>query len=161
MTVERDLHANVVAVGGTFDLLHKGHRQLLETAFRVGNKVVIGLSDDNFVKKLHKPHRIERFEERKHELRLFLEKMGFLPRAEILALSDRYGPTITNGDIEALVVSRRSEAITGKINELRKSNGLTPLEIISIDMVLAQDKHPISTTRIRRGRIDREGTVLR
>jgi cytidyltransferase-like protein len=157
----RDLHVKVAAVGGTFDLLHKGHRELLETAFKIGDKVVIGLSDASFVKKLHKPHKVENFTERERELRTFLERKGLLGRAEILALSDRYGPTIKNGEIEALIVSKRSEAITSEINALRRSSGLKPLQIVSIDMILAQDKVPISTTRIRRGRIDREGTVLR
>jgi pantetheine-phosphate adenylyltransferase len=161
MVSRRELHVKVAAVGGTFDLLHKGHRELLETAFEIGDKVVVGLSDDNFVKKLHKPHRVENYATRELELREYLEKRGFLSRAEILPLSDRYGPSINNGEIEALVVSKRSEAVTSKINELRRSKGLKPLEIISIDMVLAQDTVPISTTRIRRGRIDREGTVLR
>jgi pantetheine-phosphate adenylyltransferase len=133
----------------------------LETAFKIGDKIMIGLSDDNLVKKLHKPHRVDNYTRRELELSHYLDKKGFLPRAQILALSDRYGPTINNGEIEALVVSKKSEAITGKINELRMSNGLKPLEIVSIDMVLAQDRIPISTTRIRRGRIDREGTVLR
>ncbi len=160
MTGRRDLHVKVAAVGGTFDLLHKGHRELLETAFRIGDRVLVGLTDDIFVKKLHKPHRVESFTAREAELRSYLEKKGFLTRSEIMALSDRYGPTINDGEIEALIVSKRSEAMSNKINELRAEKGLKPLEVVSIDMVLAQDRVPISTTRIRRGRIDREGAVL-
>jgi cytidyltransferase-like protein len=161
MSSRRDLHAKVAAVGGTFDMLHKGHRELLDTAFKIGDRVVVGLSDDRFVKKLHKPHRVDNYQTRELELKEYLGKNGFLSRAEIVPLSDRYGPSINNGEIEVLVVSKRSEAITSEINELRRSKGLKPLDIVSIDMILAQDRIPISTTRIRRGRIDREGAVLR
>ena len=38
-----------VAVGGTFDELHSGHKALINKAFEVGEKVVIGLSSGEFV----------------------------------------------------------------------------------------------------------------
>jgi cytidyltransferase-like protein len=156
----RDLNFKVAAVGGTFDLLHKGHRQLLETAFKVGDRVVIGLTEDSFVKRLHKPHKVEDYAVRESELRKFLNDRSLLSKAEIVPLRDRYGPSVNDGEIEALIVSRRSESYSDQINKIRRSKGLQPLEIVSIDMVLAQDRVPISTTRIRRGRIDREGTLL-
>ena len=40
------------AVGGTFDILHIGHKHLLETTFRISDEVIIGVSSDNFVNKL-------------------------------------------------------------------------------------------------------------
>ena len=60
-----------VAVGGTFDEFHKGHRSLLKKAFEVGNHVLIGLCSDDFVKKLKKPHEIVPYEKRLEELKSF------------------------------------------------------------------------------------------
>ena len=42
------------AVGGTFDILHIGHKHLLQTSFQISDEVVIGVTSDNFVNKLNK-----------------------------------------------------------------------------------------------------------
>ena len=65
-----------VAVGGTFDELHRGHKALLGKAFEVGDKVVIGLSSDEFVSKMGKPHETASYNERRKELEAYLEESG-------------------------------------------------------------------------------------
>ena len=42
----------LITVGGTFDVLHKGHWFLLEEAFNVGERVLIGLTTDEFVERM-------------------------------------------------------------------------------------------------------------
>jgi cytidyltransferase-like protein len=150
-----------VAVGGTFDELHKGHRRLLVKAFEVGEKVLIGLCTDEFVKKMGKPHMTAPYEVRLKELQAFLEKSRVSDKAEIIPLSDPYGNTLTDKCIEALVVSEETEKIAMKINQKRSEAQLPPLEIITISMVPAENYKPISTTRIRKGEIDREGHLLK
>ena len=108
-----------VAVGGTFDELHMGHESLLSTAFEVGEKVVIGLSSDEFVSKMGKPHLTASYAERHRELQAFLEKKGLADRAEIVPLKDPYGLTVSGKGLEALVVSKETESKVGKINEIR------------------------------------------
>ena len=66
-----------VAVGGTFDELHRGHKALLNKAFEVGEKVVIGLSSDEFVSKMGKPHETATYAERRKELADLLRKIWF------------------------------------------------------------------------------------
>jgi cytidyltransferase-like protein len=148
-------------MGGTFDVLHRGHRKLLRQAFDVGRKVLIGLSSDDFVRKLHKPHKVDTYAKRKRELERILSRWELLARAEIVPLDDRFGPTVRSPKVQALVVSRRTIKTGYLINRIRRNRGLMPLTLVSIDLILADDKRPISSTRIRRGRIDREGRVIK
>jgi len=150
----------VVAVGGTFDLVHKGHRKLLDTAFEIGETVMIGVTSDRFAKKLHKPHKVDSYEIREKELKKLLRRKNRLGRSIIVGLEDPYGPTTKDNNIDALVVSQRTKPTAQLINRLRRRKGLRPLHIVPITLVHAQDSRPISTTRIRRGRIDREGRIL-
>jgi len=149
-----------VAVGGTFDEFHKGHRALLRKAFEVGNHVLIGLCSDAFVKKLRKPHEIVPYETRLEDLKSFLRKRGVLERGEIIPLNDPYGVTVSRNSLDAIVVSKETEPRAHEINEKRRSKGLPPLMIIVIDMILAEDYIPISSTRIWIGEIDHEGRLL-
>jgi cytidyltransferase-like protein len=152
---------SLVAVGGTFDVLHRGHRRLLRQAFAVGHKVMIGVTDDELARMLHKPHRVDPYAKRKKDLKRLLSRWGVLSRGQIVPLYDRFGPTIQNSRIQALVVSRRTLKTAYRINAKRRANGLKPIAIDPIDLILAEDKRPISSTRIRRGRIDREGRLMR
>ena len=150
-----------VAVGGTFDELHKGHRSLLVKAFEVGENVLIGLCTDEFVKKMGKPHVTAPYEVRLKELQAFLKKSSISDKAEIIPLNDPYGNTLTDKCIEALVVSEETEKIAIKINQKRSEAQLPQLKIVTISMVPAENYKPISTTRIREGEIDREGHLLK
>jgi len=149
-----------VAVGGTFDEFHKGHRILLEAAFAVGTRVIIGLVTDDFAQKMKKPHEIAPFAVRLEELRAFLRRHNWLDRGEIVPLYDLYGPASTSTSIEAIVVSQETHSGAHRINKKRRINGLPALEVITIDMVLAENQNPISTTGIRRLEMDREGHLL-
>ena len=150
-----------VAVGGTFDEFHRGHKVLLMKAFEIGEHVLIGLCSDEFVEKMGKPHATASYEERMKELKAFLETLGLSGKAEIVPLNDPYGSTLTDTCIEALVVSEETEKTAIKINQKRSEAQLPPLTIVTISMVPAENYEPISTTRIREGEIDREGHILR
>ena len=150
-----------VAVGGTFDELHKGHRSLLVKAFEVGEIVLIGLCTDEFVKKMGKPHVTAPYEARLKELKAFLKKSHLNGKTEIVPLNDPYGNTIRDKCIEALIVSEETEKTAVKINQKRSEARLPTLAIVTISMVPAENYKPISTTRIRQGEIDREGHVLK
>ncbi len=149
-----------VAVGGTFDYLHKGHRALLEKAFECGEKVIIGVTTDAFLSKLGKiVHNC--YEERVRRLREYLLTKYPAERFEIQPLDDYFGAGIYQEEVEALVASAETAGRVEIANRRRAEMGLKPLEVIVVDMVLAEDGEPISSSRIRMGVIDAEGRVKR
>ena len=151
----------VIAVGGTFDEFHKGHRALLIKAFEVGDQVLIGLCSDDFAKELRKPHKVATYQKRLDDLKSFLRSQEVLDRAKIIPLNDPYGVTLSGGCLDAIAVSRETESRAHEINEKRRAKGLKPLEVVVIEMVPAENHISISTTRIRRKEIDREGRLLK
>jgi pantetheine-phosphate adenylyltransferase len=142
-----------VALGGTFEILHKGHEALLRKAFSFG-KVTIGLTSDRFAEKLKK-RKVEEFLRRKKNLEKFIFKK-FKKKARILEINDIFGPTLKE-DFDFLIVSSETFQNAIKINKERKKLGKKPIKIVKIKMVLAEDGKPISSTRIKNGEIDREG----
>jgi pantetheine-phosphate adenylyltransferase len=140
-----------VAVGGTFDGLHLGHKVLLNKAFELGDRVIIGLTGDAYAK-----GKSMSYEKRKRNLEMFLRGKNY----EIVELSDAYGPAIIDAELDAIVVSEETKAKALEINDIRGKRGLKPLEIVVVPMVMAADGKPISSTRIRRGEINSEGRLL-
>lgn len=150
-----------VAVGGTFDELHRGHKVLLTKAFEIGERVLVGLSSDMLVKRMNKPHVTASYEERLSALEAFLADLGLWSRAEVVLLDDPYGSSIRDNSIQALVVSEETKPVAFMINERRVKAGLPLLKVITVNMVPSQNCTPISTTRIRKGEMDHEGRLLK
>ena len=86
----------------------------------------------------------------------FSDKSNFV----VIPLNDPYGTTIYDGDFDAIVVSEETEPTAVEINEIRVSKGMKPLDIVVVSFVLAYDGNPISSTRIRRGEITRNGNFI-
>jgi len=158
-TVEEN-RLGLISVGGTFDVMHKGHWFLLEETFNAGEKAIVGITSDEFVASMKKKHAVASYENRLSDVKRFLKERGFLERAEIVALNDPYGPTIDNDDLEGIVVSEETEVGAEKINELRVERGKKPLLIFVITMVLADDGKPITSTRVRKQEVDRHGHLI-
>lgn len=120
--------------------------------------MLVGVTTDNFARSL-KDHDIEPFEKRREVVRRFLESKGV--KYYIFPIDDPYGPCLDSEEIDVIVVSEETAPRAEEINRLRGERGLRPLEVVVVDMLPAEDGKPISSTRIRRGEIDREGRLLR
>ena len=144
-----------VAVGGTFDKFHDGHKKLLSTAFEIGSEIEIGVTSDAFG---GLKGDIDSCEERMTNLKSFFsDKSNFI----VIPLEDPYGTTIYDADFDAIVVSEETEPTAVEINEIRISKGMKPLDIVVVSFVLAYDGNPISSTRIRCGEINQNGNFIK
>ena len=149
-----------VTVAGTFDVMHKGHWLLLDEAFNVANRVVIGITTDRFAAAMKKPHEIDPYDVRLGDVKNYLQKKGILKRATFFPLDDPYGPSTNEGGIEGILVSEETEARAEEINQIRVKKGKKPLLIFVMKMVLADDGKPISSTRVRRQEVDKYGHLI-
>ena len=144
-------------LGGTFDHLHAGHIQFISAAFAKSEMVTIGLTDDEFTKNKSFAYSIEPYADRKYALENFLTKNGWAKTASIQKINDPFGTSITDATIDAIFVTLHGLPNALLINEARKKKGLIELEIFTVPFLEGSDGKVISSTRIRRGEIDRMG----
>ncbi len=149
-----------MAIGGTFDVFHRGHEQLIIRAFGLGDRVLIGMTSDMFARKLRKIHPVQHYSHRIKAVRKFLRNQGWSTRATIASLADPFGPARTMEELGALVITRDTLRNARKLNSARVKSGLRPVKIIRVALAKADDGFPISSTRIRNGEIDSEGHAL-
>lgn len=145
-----------VVLGGTFDLLHDGHKKLLRAAFHAGQKVTIGVTSDKFIKKLGRII-AQNQHQRKKAVGSFLKEKKLVMRAKLVFIENIYGPTLTSKSYQALVVSKQTFPNALRINKKRRQIGLPKLAIVAIPMAGAYDGKPISSTRIKMGELDQLG----
>lgn len=151
-----------VAVGGTFDPIHEGHKLLLKNTLRLGcTDIVVGLTSDELASKTRDvPREVRSFEERKENLLKELKKLDKWNRDFRIKKLDGPYKIASEEPFDALVVSPETEKGGKKINEIRRENGFNPLILVVVPFVLADDGEPISSTRIAKGEIDKHGNLL-
>lgn len=148
----------LVALGGTFDVVHRGHLVLLEKAFSVSSKVIIGLTSDEFASKKGK-ELLHSYSQRLKSLKTAIEKNFPNSQYQISKLENDFGPAVTEGSVEALVVSEETRSQGETLNKIRREKNLSLVKTIVVPMVLAKDGTNISTTRIKKSEIDIEGNL--
>jgi inosine/xanthosine triphosphatase len=148
-----------VCLGGTFNIIHKGHELIFQKAFEGDNQVFIGLTSDELISG-KKEVEIDEFHAREKRLIAFLNGMGWEGRFTISKLTDELGPA-KEKDFDAIIVSEETIAGAEAINLEREKKSLKPLKIHPVKMAFAENGDIISSTRIKKGEMDVNGKLMK
>jgi phosphopantetheine adenylyltransferase len=174
---------NVVAVGGTFDHLHAGHKLLLTaTALllqpmkkdaNTGRRLIVGITGDELLKNKKYAEHLKSWKKRQDDVVDFLLSILLFTRStvddaiqvssinkpvpngqaihtklkacnitiECVEIQDPFGPTISDENVTALVVSGETRSGGQAVNDKRKEKGWNPLEIFEIDVLNARENN--------------------
>ncbi|HEX54840.1 MAG: phosphopantetheine adenylyltransferase [Candidatus Altiarchaeales archaeon] len=147
-----------VVIGGTFDILHRGHKTLLNVGFQISRSIVIGLTSDEFAARF-RVKRVVSYSERERNLREFIDR-NYHGEYEIIRIDDFYGISTIDPEIDCIVVSEETLLRAQEINAIRFKKGLPKLTIVVVPIVVAEDGKPISSDRISMGEIDENGRLI-
>ncbi len=139
------------ALGGTFSFFHIGHRFFISKALKFSQELIIGVTSDEFIKKLKKNHPVEPYEIRAlNVLRFCLRELSPGQRVTIFPLEDQYGPTLYDKEIDCIIVSEETYPRAVEINSIRIKRGLKPLKIIKVKILKDDKGRKISSTMLWR-----------
>ena len=152
-----------VAVAGTFDGMHFGHRKLLTLAISsvspTNGQLLVGVTVDKMLTHKSYSEDIPNLEERMKGARNFVYRLapGIKNRVRFIPISDEYGPpgTLEEGpNFDALVLSHETLSNGHKLNEHRTQTlGIEPLTLLCTRRT---EPHGMSSTALRQRRRDRK-----
>ncbi|CAG8452789.1 3186_t:CDS:2 [Funneliformis caledonium] len=125
-----------VAVGGTFDHLHSGHKILLTmAAWIAGKRLICGVTDNTMLDNKKFKEQLESIDTRIAKVKQFLESIRRGLIYEVIPIYDAYGPTTTDAEIKAIVISKETINGAHSINKEREKKGFQPLYLAIIEVI--------------------------
>lgn len=141
---------SVVAVGGTFDRLHAGHRLLLTAAaWASSEKLWIGVTGEALLARKDHADLIAPFRERAKAASEFARQVRpDLGTIAVSELTDAAGATGRDPTIDAIVVSCETRSSADRINSARVQAGLPAMAVITVD-ILSGGPAKLSSSELR------------
>lgn len=146
-----------IAIGGTFDRLHKGHKAFIQYAFKIAEKVTIAVTSKSFINSKSLSSIILPYEMREDEIKSFINQLRTTKNTKIIALDNIYGVAVEDKTLDAILVTSETKKNAEKINRLRVKRKMKRLEIVTFPFIKGPDKKIIRSSRIRIGEINRSG----
>ena len=144
---------DTVCLGGTFDHLHAGHKVLLTVAgLWAHTRVTCGVTTAGLL--VNKAHAdvLQNYDERAAGVQHLLSVVRRCVAAEVVAIEDSFGPTVTLPHLESLTVSQETRAGADAINAERVRRGFSPLAVHAVSLVVPEGRaavNKLSSTLIR------------
>ena len=76
---------------------------------------------------------------------------------KVFPLNDSYGPAPKHSTADSIVATEETRSSCELINDMRRDNGLQPLEIITVPHIIDFHGEILSSSRIRSGIVDTDG----
>lgn len=145
----------VVAVGGTFDHLHDGHKILLTiSGFLAKDTLIIGVTGPELLKNKKYSDYMQSYEDRVLNVKNFLNTIKPSLKLDIYEINDVCGPTAQIQNIDALVVSLESSKGATYVNNVRTGLNWNALDVYTIGVLGSADsetfKNKLSSTDYRK-----------
>ncbi|OWT42077.1 pantetheine-phosphate adenylyltransferase [Cryptococcus neoformans Bt1] len=127
----------VVALGGTFDRLHAAHKLLLHLGyFLAREKLIVGVMADDLLHTKTHADLVQPLNQRLDGVNAFLGRLGDGSiKLNVVEIHDALGPTRSDPNVQALVVSRETLSGGKYVNSTRKEGGLQELELFVVDVI--------------------------
>lgn len=154
--------ANTV-LGGTFDNIHTGHKILLSEGCLLADKrLTVGVTDGEMNNKKTLSELIQPVQSRLEAVKSFIQNVRPNITPDVVPIYDAFGPTITDTDLQCIVLSEETRKGGQMVNDERQKKGFPILEEFVIELVEDQqhsvyEETKISSSSLRKRRL---GTLI-